>query len=44
MVYGLNLTDEPYGYYTGRPIYVKQVEYYKPTYAVGFRYDFFREH
>jgi outer membrane receptor protein involved in Fe transport len=43
VVYGLNLTDEPYGYYTGQPIYVKQIEYYKPTIAVGFRYDFFRE-
>jgi TonB-dependent receptor len=43
VVYGLNLTDEPYGYYTGRPIYVKQIEYYKPTYAAGLRYDFFRE-
>lgn len=44
VAYVLNLTDEPYGYYTGRPIYVKQIEYYKPTITLGFRYDFFREY
>jgi TonB-dependent receptor len=43
MVYGLNLTDEVFGYYTGSPIFVNQREYYKPTYAAGFRYNFSRE-
>ena len=43
VVYGLNLTDEVFGYYTGSPIFVNQREYYKPTYAGGLRYSFNRE-
>ena len=41
--YGLNLTDEVFGYYTGSPIFVNQREYYKTTLAVGFRYNLNRE-
>jgi TonB-dependent receptor len=44
VVYGLNLTDEVFGYYTGSPIFVNQREYYKPTYSAGLRYSFNREH
>lgn len=43
VVYGLNLTDEVFGYYTGSPIFVNQREYYKPTYSAGLRYSFNRE-
>jgi TonB-dependent receptor len=43
VVYGLNLTDEVFGYYTGSQIYVNQREYYKPTYSAGLRYSFNRE-
>ena len=43
VVYGLNLTDEVFGYYTGSPIFVNQREYYKPTYAGGVRYSLNRE-
>jgi hypothetical protein len=38
MVYGLNLTNEVFGYYTGSPIFVNQREWYKATYAAGLRY------
>ena len=43
VVYGLNLTDEVFGYYTGSPIFVNQREYYKPTYAGGLKYTFNHE-
>ena len=43
IVYGLNLTDEVFGYYTGSPIFVNQREWYKPTYAAGIRYTLNRE-
>ena len=43
VVYGLNLTDEVFGYYQGSPIFVNQREWYKPTYAGGFRYNLNRE-
>jgi TonB-dependent receptor len=43
VVYGLNLTDEVFGYYNGSAIFVNQQEYYKPTYAGGFRYTLNRE-
>ena len=43
VVYGLNVTDEVFGYYTGSPIFVNQREYYKPTYSGGLRYSFNRE-
>jgi TonB-dependent receptor len=40
MAYGLNLTNEVFGYYTGSPQFVNQREYYKPTYGGGLRYTF----
>ncbi len=43
VAYGLNLTNEPFGYYTGSTFYVKQVEYYHATLAGGFRYVFSKE-
>ena len=38
IVYGLNLTNEVFGFYNGSPQYVNQREFYKPTFAVGLRY------
>jgi TonB-dependent receptor len=43
VVYGLNLTNEVFGYYQGSPIFVNQREFYKTDYAGGFRYTFNRE-
>jgi TonB-dependent receptor len=43
VVYGLNLTNEVFGYYQGSPIFVNQREFYKTDYAGGFRYNFNRE-
>jgi TonB-dependent receptor len=43
VAYGLNLNDAVDWYYTGQPIYVKQMGFFKPTVAVGFKYDFFHE-
>ena len=43
VVYGLNLTNEVFGYYTGSPVFVNQREWYKATYAGGLRYNFNRE-
>jgi TonB-dependent receptor len=43
VVYGLNLTNEVFGFYNGSPQYVVQREYYKPTYAGGLKYTFSRE-
>ncbi|MGA3096067.1 MAG: TonB-dependent receptor [Bryobacteraceae bacterium] len=43
VVYGLNMTDEVFGFYTGSAAFVNQREYYKPTYAIGFRYSLNRE-
>ncbi len=43
VAYGLNLTNEVFGYYNGSPIFVNQREYYKPTYAGGLRYTFNHE-
>ena len=43
VVYGLNITNEVFGYYQGSPIYVNQREWYKPTYAGGVRYSLNRE-
>jgi TonB-dependent receptor len=43
VIYGLNMTDEVFGYYTGSPIFVNQREYYKPTYSAGVRYSLNRE-
>jgi len=38
IVYGLNLTDAVFGYYTGSETFVNQREYYKATIAAGLRY------
>jgi TonB-dependent receptor len=43
VVYGLNLTNEVFGYYQGSPIFVNQREFYKTDFAGGFRYSFNRE-
>ncbi|HMF93475.1 MAG TPA: TonB-dependent receptor [Vicinamibacterales bacterium] len=39
VVYGLNLTNEVFGFYNGSPQYVVQREFYKPTFAVGVRWN-----
>ena len=39
IVYGLNLTNEVFGFYNGSPQYVLQREFYKPTFAVGARWN-----
>jgi TonB-dependent receptor len=39
LVYGLNLTNEVFGFYNGSPNYVLQREFYKPSYAVGVRWN-----
>jgi TonB-dependent receptor len=38
--YGLNLTNEVFGFYQGSPIYPIQREFYKPTVAFGIRWNF----
>jgi len=38
IVYGLNLTNEVFGFYNGSIQYMNQREYYKPTYAGGIRW------
>ena len=38
--YGLNLTNEVFGFYNGSQQYVVQREYYHPTYAGGVKYTF----
>jgi len=38
VAYGLNLNNEVFGFYNGSPQYVLQREFYKPTYAGGFRW------
>jgi hypothetical protein len=38
MASGLNLTNEPFGFYQGSGIYPIQREYYKPTVSFGFRW------
>ncbi|HML16934.1 MAG TPA: hypothetical protein VK419_07900, partial [Bryobacteraceae bacterium] len=43
IVYGLNITNEVFGYYQGSPIYINQREWYKATYAGGLRYNLNRE-
>src|SRR5262249_2451712 len=37
VVYGLNLTNEVFGFYNGSPQYVVQREFYKPTFAAAVR-------
>jgi len=39
VVYGLNLTNEVFGFYNGSPQYVVQREFYKPTLAAGVRWN-----
>jgi TonB-dependent receptor len=43
MAYGLNLTNEVFGFYQGSTQFVNQREYYKPTYGGGLRYTFGQE-
>ena len=40
MAYGLNLTNEVFGFYQGSTQFVDQREYYKPTWGGGLRYTF----
>jgi TonB-dependent receptor len=39
IAYGLNLTNEVFGFYQGSTQFMIQREYYKPTYAAGFRWN-----
>ncbi len=39
VMYGLNLTDEVFGFYQGSPQFMIQREYYRPTVAAGFRWS-----
>jgi outer membrane receptor protein involved in Fe transport len=39
VAYGLNLTNEVFGFYQGAPQFMIQREYYKPTIAAGFRWS-----
>lgn len=43
MMYGLNLTNEVFGFYQGSPQFMIQREYYTPTIAAGFRWSPVRE-
>jgi TonB-dependent receptor len=43
VVYGLNLNNEVFGFYNGSPQYVVQREFYKPTYALGLRWQSAKE-
>ena len=43
IVQGLNLNNDVFGFYDGKPIYVVQREYYKPTYSFGLRWQPRRE-
>jgi TonB-dependent receptor len=38
IAYGLNLTNEVFGFYQGDPVWPIQREYYKPTFGGGFRW------
>jgi TonB-dependent receptor len=44
IAYGLNLTNEVFGFYQGSTQYMIQREYYQPTYAFGFRWSPAFEH
>jgi TonB-dependent receptor len=44
IAYGLNLTNEVFGFYQGSPQFMIQREYYQPTYSVGFRWSPTLEH
>ena len=39
VMYGLNLTNEVFGFYNGSPQYTVQREYYRPTVAAGLRWS-----
>jgi TonB-dependent receptor len=39
MAYGLNLTNEVFGFYNGQPQYMVQREYYGPTFGGGMRWS-----
>jgi len=39
IAYGLNLTNEVFGFYQGSTQFMIQREYYRPTYAAGFRWN-----
>jgi TonB-dependent receptor len=39
VAYGLNLSNEVFGFYNGSPQYVVQREFYKPTFAFGVRWN-----
>jgi len=39
IAYGLNLTNEVFGFYQGSSQFTIQREYYQPTYAAGFRWN-----
>jgi TonB-dependent receptor len=43
VVYGLNLTNEVFGFYYGSPIWDNQREFYKPTIGGGLRWTSSRE-
>jgi hypothetical protein len=38
VAYGLNLSNEVFGFYQGSTIYPIQREFYHPTFSFGFRY------
>ena len=42
-MYGLNLTNEVFGFYQGSPQYMIQREFYKPSIAAGLRWSPLRE-
>ena len=44
VMYGLNLTNEVFGFYFGSPQFFHQREYYRPTVAAGFRWSPSFEH
>jgi len=44
VMYGLNLTNEVFGFYQGSPTYMIQREFYQPTVAAGFRWSPQPEH
>jgi TonB-dependent receptor len=39
VAYGMNLTNEVFGFYNGQPQYMTQREYYGPTFALGMRWS-----
>jgi TonB-dependent receptor len=43
IMYGLNLTNEVFGFYQGQTQFMVQREYYTPTVAAGFRWSPLRE-